>query len=341
MLTSLLPEHIVSKTVGRTVPKTLSAFQATVEDLRTALSREYGGFIEVEKLLTETLTRGANESLTDFIARIDNWKDRCSTAGSPVPDATLIQVYRSGVSHGPSREASYEYPCRWTDFRLRALTRAARVDGEKCQKPDTSSQEQAKSKTAPTPSSSQRPPNDKKGEVCRNNLRGRCLKGDKCPYKHIDRESCRMWEEKGQCRFGESCKFKHSKPSPRAGASTGEKPSAGGRQRDQLKAISNDGDSGQHDVDIAEEEIQRIWAMTEHVEDIGSNHRPSGPLLTLRFPDDSPPLRVLLDSGAVRNYITVEEVESRPETLGGGIYFPKWRWLGSPTTAKSNFEGKL
>ncbi|KAF4646901.1 hypothetical protein FOZ61_004984, partial [Perkinsus olseni] len=179
LLTSLLPENLVNKTVGKAAPTTLSGFKTTVEELHTALSREYGGSVEVEKLLTESIVRGRNETLTDFIARIDNWEDRCSTAGSPVPDATLIQTYRSGVNHEASREASYEYPCRWTDFRLRALTRAARVDNEKRPKSDSQPQEQLGSRAPQRPattsssSSPSRPAPDKKGEVCRNNLRGR------------------------------------------------------------------------------------------------------------------------------------------------------------------------
>ncbi|KAF4730245.1 hypothetical protein FOZ62_010768, partial [Perkinsus olseni] len=305
------------QTIGKAAPTTLSGFKTTVEELHTALSREYGGSVEVEKLLTESIVRGRNETLTDFIARIDNWEDRCSTAGSPVPDATLIQTYRSGVNHEASREASYEYPCRWTDFRLRALTRAARVDNEKRPKSDSQPQGQLGSRASQRPattsssSSSSRPAPDKKGEVCRNNLRGRCARGDKCPYKHIDREACRLWEERGQCRFGETCRFRHDKSSQQAEAGAGEKPSAGGRQRDQLKTISNEEGAAQNDTTAAEEEVQRIWAMTEHVEGSDATPRPSGPLFNLRFPDGSPPLRALLDSGAVRNYITVDEAQSR------------------------------
>ncbi|KAF4647740.1 hypothetical protein FOL47_004216, partial [Perkinsus chesapeaki] len=129
-LTSLLPEKLVTKSVGKTAPKTFTGFDRAVRQLYQSLSREYGGSVEVEKLLSRTIIRGPKETLTDFVGRLDDWEDQCSTAGSPLPDATLIRAYRLGVNNEASKEASYEYPCDWVGFRNRAVTRAARVDGE-------------------------------------------------------------------------------------------------------------------------------------------------------------------------------------------------------------------
>ncbi|KAF4653154.1 hypothetical protein FOL47_010666 [Perkinsus chesapeaki] len=91
LLTSLLPETFVNKAVGKVPPRTRSGFNGAVQTMHDALVAEYGGSVEVEKLLSRSLVRGAKETLTDYISRLDYWEDHCATAGAPVPDATLVQ----------------------------------------------------------------------------------------------------------------------------------------------------------------------------------------------------------------------------------------------------------
>ncbi|KAF4649179.1 hypothetical protein FOL47_002351, partial [Perkinsus chesapeaki] len=150
-------------------------------------------------------------------------------------------------------------------------------------------------------------------EVCRNHLKGRCFRGERCRFRHIDKEACRFWAERGRCDFGESCRFKHSSESSSRTPPSGDRPSApsGGRRPEQLHAVVEDEAAGGED-----EEVQRIWAVSEHKElTDAATPKQSGPILRLRFPDGAPALPALLDSGAVRNYVTAEEAKIRGWTI--------------------------
>ncbi|KAF4740765.1 hypothetical protein FOZ63_016460, partial [Perkinsus olseni] len=134
LLTNLVPEYTLEEAVGRKNPVTLADFSTSVAEIRSALADECGGHFEVEKLLAEPTGRSNQESLTSYIGRLDEWARRCALAGAPLGDGHVIRAFREGVNDESCKEASYEYPGRWPQFRSKALTRAARADADRLAK---------------------------------------------------------------------------------------------------------------------------------------------------------------------------------------------------------------
>ncbi|KAF4650077.1 hypothetical protein FOZ61_000690, partial [Perkinsus olseni] len=134
LLTNLVPEYTLEEAVGRKNPVTLADFSTSVAEIRSALADECGGHFEVEKLSAEPTGRSNQESLTSYIGRLDEWARRCALAGAPLGDGHVIKAFREGVNDESCKEASYEYPGRWPQFRSKALTRAARADADRLAK---------------------------------------------------------------------------------------------------------------------------------------------------------------------------------------------------------------
>ncbi|KAF4652915.1 hypothetical protein FOL47_010798, partial [Perkinsus chesapeaki] len=136
LLTNLVSEDDGGDAMDEEAPLTVAGYAQAVECIHQALLDDCGGSLEAEKLLSETIVRRSDESLTSFISKIDKWAKRCKSAGVDLSDGHIIKAYRGGVNDASCKEASYEYPSTWREFRARATVRAARVDTERTTEAD-------------------------------------------------------------------------------------------------------------------------------------------------------------------------------------------------------------
>ncbi|EER04547.1 hypothetical protein Pmar_PMAR024236, partial [Perkinsus marinus ATCC 50983] len=206
------------------------------------------------------------------------------------------------------------------DFRPKALVRAARVDVHArrprgpsltaCPLLATTRGIPAQVKT-PAVSVANRKTEEKSSELCRDFLHGRCSRGDKCRFAH-EAGVCRIWARQGTCKYGDKCKFAHAtaKPTPLP---------QGGKARPAataapLRTVDGPEDDDEGDVPVEDEQVQLLWTMGSGEKE-GQERRAlskqSGPTLSLKFANGEPPLIGLLDSGAVKNYISESEAQAR------------------------------
>ncbi|KAF4651199.1 hypothetical protein FOL47_000598, partial [Perkinsus chesapeaki] len=288
LLTNLVDEYILEEATNGRNPVTMLEFSQAVDAIHDCLSEECGGHFQAEMLLAEPTARADDENC---------------------------------------KEASYEYPGTWSRFRSKALTRAARVVADRS---TSSSEARAQRSSGVVPDKpavvSQRPTS--KTELCRNALRGRCLRGDRCQFRHIAATECRQWAADGRCRFGRDCKFSHDRHEDRGERATTAPSRAQQSPASNVRAIASHEDADPDDQepeapDDASEQVQMLWAVRDGPAVGGGPLLQSGPTLMLYPTGGQAPIRALLDSGAVRNYVGHDLATER-----------KWKLTPCSTSAK-------